>query len=97
MLYFICKLSQKVEKIKKFVAHTGFSKRCSCSCYFNCSHEFIENLPKVYDTLIGEGGVYLSDGEEQRVSVAMAILKNSPILVLDEVPLLKWFSCKIIF
>ena len=46
--------------------------------------EFIQHLPKQYDTIIGEEGVYLSGGEEQRISVARAILTTSPILVLDE-------------
>jgi len=47
-------------------------------------HEFIQGLEKGYDTLVGERGVKLSGGERQRVAIARAILKNAPILVLDE-------------
>ncbi len=47
-------------------------------------HDFIESLPEGYSTLIGEGGTYLSGGEQQRVSLARAILKDAPIVVLDE-------------
>ena len=47
-------------------------------------HDFIERLPQGYDTRIGDTGVYLSGGEAQRICVARAILKNAPILVLDE-------------
>jgi len=49
----------------------------------NC-HEFIERLPQGYDSRVGERGVKLSVGEKQRVSIARALLKNAPILILDE-------------
>lgn len=53
------------------------AKRARC-------HEFIESLPEGYDTIIGEGGSTLSGGERQRISIARAILKDAPIVILDE-------------
>ena len=47
-------------------------------------HEFISKLPNEYDTIIGDGGATLSGGEKQRISIARAILKDSPIIILDE-------------
>ena len=49
-----------------------------------CCHEFISALPNGYDTVIGEGGASLSGGEKQRISIARAIMKDAPIVILDE-------------
>lgn len=49
-----------------------------------CCHEFIMSLPNGYDTVIGEGGASISGGEKQRISIARAIMKNAPIIILDE-------------
>ena len=49
-----------------------------------CCHNFISSLPHGYDTVVGEGGASLSGGEKQRISIARAMMKNAPIIFLDE-------------
>ena len=53
------------------------AKKASC-------HDFIMALPEGYDTLVGEGGASLSGGEKQRIAIARAIMKDSPVIILDE-------------
>ena len=49
-----------------------------------CCHDFIEALPDGYETVIGEGGASLSGGEKQRISIARAMMKDAPVIFLDE-------------
>jgi len=54
------------------------------ACKFAAAQEFVEKLPNKYETIIGENGIKLSGGQKQRLSIARAILKDSPIILLDE-------------
>ena len=54
------------------------------ACRYAAADEFIEKLPNKFDTIVGENGVKLSGGQKQRISIARAILKRSPIILLDE-------------
>ena len=59
-------------------------KEIENACEFAAASEFINKLPNKYETMIGENGIRLSGGQKQRISIARAILKSSPIILLDE-------------
>ena len=60
------------------------SKKSKAPAKKACCHDFISALPDDYETVIDEGGASLSGGERQRISIARAIMKDSPIIILDE-------------
>lgn len=67
------------------IANTNASKEeIINACKTAQIHDFIETLPKSYKTMVGDRGTNLSDGQKQRITIARAILKNTPIIVLDE-------------
>lgn len=71
------------ENILYGTGHTSEKELFEAARQARC-HDFIQELPKGYDTLIGEDGIKLSGGQRQRVFLARAFLKNAPILILDE-------------
>ena len=73
-----------VENNIKFAKFDASDQEIKEACKLAAADEFIETLPDKYQTNIGENGIRLSGGQKQRLSIARAILKNSPIILLDE-------------
>lgn len=73
-----------IENNIKFGNPNASYEEVIAACKRACCHDFIMNFPDGYRTLIGEGGSTLSGGEKQRISIARAILKDAPIIILDE-------------
>ena len=75
------------DTIKNNIAYAkenATDEEISKACKYAAADEFIKKLPNGYDTIIGENGIRLSGGQKQRISIARAVLKESPIILLDE-------------
>ena len=75
------------DTIKKNISYANpnaSQKDIEIACEFAAADEFIRKLPNGYESFVGENGVKLSGGQKQRISIARAIIKNSPIILLDE-------------
>ena len=68
----------------KYAKMDASEEEITKACEFAAASDFIKDLPKSYETIIGENGIRLSGGQKQRISIARAVLKNSPIILLDE-------------
>lgn len=73
-----------IENNIKFGSPSATHEQVVAAAKAACCDDFIEELPDGYNTVIGEGGASLSGGEKQRISIARAMLKNAPIVILDE-------------
>ena len=76
-----------IDTIRNNIAYANLEatdKEIEEAARYSFASEFIEKLPNKFNTLIGENGVRLSGGEKQRVSIARALLKKTPIILLDE-------------
>ncbi len=73
-----------VENNIKYAKLDATDQEIKNACKLAAADEFIDKLPNKYETLIGENAIRLSGGQKQRISIARAILKNSPIILLDE-------------
>jgi len=75
------------DTIRNNIAYAKFDatdEEISKACKFAAADEFINKMPEKYNTIVGENGIKLSGGQKQRISIARAILKKSPIILLDE-------------